>query len=120
MTFPELVVFDLDDCVWSPETYTLDALPSKTKVTRADLNGRGNGIAGTFCNGDEMFLHPGALHAFQQHLDGKYPNTKFALASSAVTPFATKCAHAALQILEVVPGTTVIDVININWPQSTI
>lgn len=27
--FPELVVFDLDQCLWSPEMYTLHELPSK-------------------------------------------------------------------------------------------
>jgi hypothetical protein len=26
---PELVVFDLDDCLWSPEMYTLSEIPEK-------------------------------------------------------------------------------------------
>lgn len=35
--YPELVVFDLDACLWDQEMYTCSAMPSKT-VT-GDLNG---------------------------------------------------------------------------------
>lgn len=35
--YPELVVFDLDACLWDQEMYTMSALPGKT-VT-GDLNG---------------------------------------------------------------------------------
>jgi len=35
--YPELVVFDLDACLWDQEMYTMSAMPSKT--TRGDLNG---------------------------------------------------------------------------------
>lgn len=26
---PELIVFDLDDCLWTPEMYTLSEIPTK-------------------------------------------------------------------------------------------
>jgi hypothetical protein len=35
--YPELVVFDLDACLWDQETFELEALPDRT-VT-GDLNG---------------------------------------------------------------------------------
>ena len=38
--YPELVVFDLDACLWDQEMYEMSALPSKT--VEGDLNG-------TFC-----------------------------------------------------------------------
>jgi hypothetical protein len=37
MDYPELVVFDLDACLWDQVMYTMSALPGKT-VT-GDLNG---------------------------------------------------------------------------------
>jgi len=35
--YPELVVFDLDACLWDKEMFEMDALPSRTVKT--DLNG---------------------------------------------------------------------------------
>lgn len=29
MALPELVVLDLDECVWSPEMYTLTSVPNQ-------------------------------------------------------------------------------------------
>ena len=44
--WPSLVVFDLDDCVWSPEMYTLSAVPSAADAVRGDL---GNGKESSAC-----------------------------------------------------------------------
>lgn len=41
MNYPELIVFDLDACLWDQEMYAMPALPSK-KVY-GDLNGKGEG-----------------------------------------------------------------------------
>lgn len=120
MKYPDLVVFDLDDCVWSPETYTLDVLPSKDHVLLGDLAGKGDGVVGVQCGHQTMSLHPGALYAFQQHQENVYGKTRFAVASSADTPFATRCAHAALKLLEVVPGVTVATVLEKNWSEEVI
>ena len=80
---PALVVFDLDECTWSPETYELSDLPKK--CVQGDLGDAGVGVVGVYAGSDMMKLYPGALHAFQHHLNGKYPGTRFAVASSAVT-----------------------------------
>jgi magnesium-dependent phosphatase 1 len=59
----------------------------------------------------QISMHPGSLVALQNHLDGKYPGMRVAFASSADTPFAEKVGRASLKLLEVVPGTTVWDVV---------
>ena len=43
---PALVVWDMDDCLWSPEMFTLSEMPSDP--VRGDLNGRGEGVYGRF------------------------------------------------------------------------
>ena len=45
---PQLVVLDLDMCVWSPEMYELDDLPTADNVRMGDLNGRGEGVVGVY------------------------------------------------------------------------
>ena len=37
--FPSLVVFDLDECVWSPEMYTLTKVPTAKDAVRGQLPG---------------------------------------------------------------------------------
>ena len=120
---PQLVVFDLDECLWSPETYLLDHPPTKRHCVIKDLNGKGKGVREVICSGrrcsnggDRLVLHPGALHALQEFHAGSYPHTKLALASSAVDANAVRIAHAALRLLEVVPGTTVYEVVMSRWP----
>ena len=34
---PKLVVFDLDDCLWSPEMYTLSDVPTSTSAVKSKL-----------------------------------------------------------------------------------
>ena len=106
-----LFSFDLDACLWDVETFELDAIPTRHKVMRGDLNGRGEGIIGVYSGRyDIVSLHKGALLALQEHADNTlYPGMKVALASSATTPFAVKIARASLNILEVFPGRSVMD-----------
>ncbi|KAH8094157.1 hypothetical protein JL720_4149 [Aureococcus anophagefferens] len=101
---PELIVLDLDDCVWHPEMYTLDDMPS-TPI-RGDLNARGEGVVGVKSGLETIRLFPGALRALQECHDGAHDPSRLAVASSADTPLAASIAHAALSILEVVPGVT--------------
>ena len=56
-------------------------------------------------------LHKGSLLALQAHHAGKYPDMKVCFASSADTPLAEKIGRASLKLLEVVPGTTVWDLV---------
>lgn len=105
--YPELVVFDLDACLWDQEMYTMSAMPGKT--TTGDLNGLGKGVTGAFSGSDEISLYEGSLIALQEHAQNKYPGMKICFASSADTPFAEKVGRATLKLLEVVPGLTVWD-----------
>lgn len=111
---PKLVVLDLDDCVWSPEMYTLSASPSGT--IRGELGGRGEGVVGVESGSDVIRIFPGALKALQSHADGDLgASTRFAVASSADTPFAASIAFEALSLLEVLPGVTARAVLDRGW-----
>ena len=37
LPIPSLIVFDLDDCVWSPEMYTLSDVPVDLCLLRGDF-----------------------------------------------------------------------------------
>jgi len=117
-TLPELVVFDLDACFWDQEMFEMTAIPGPNDRVMGELrNGRGQGVVGVMSGGNQISLHPGAMLALQKHYDGHhYPGMKVAFASSADTPFAEKVGRASLKLLEVVPGTTVWDlVVGRDW-----
>jgi len=78
---------------------------------RGDLNGRGEGVVGVRSGSDVIRLFPDALRVLQEFWDGEHGSTKLAVASSADTPFAASIAQAALDMLEVVPGVTLRDVL---------
>jgi len=115
---PALCVFDMDDCLWSPEMYTLEVLPTPQDVVLGELpNGRGRGVVGLRSGADVIQLFPGAHTILQRCNDGEYDPMRLAVASSADTPFAASIAHTALSLLEVVPGVTIRDVLNRGWPE---
>ena len=93
--------------------FEMPSMPSQTVM--GDLNGRGRGVVGVMSGRNQISLHRGSLVALQEHYDGSYPGMKLALASSADTPKAEKIGRAALKMLEVVPGTTVWDLIVKDW-----
>jgi magnesium-dependent phosphatase 1 len=118
--YPELVVYDLDACFWDQEMYEMPRIPTKEQdIILGDLNGRGRGVIGVQSGPHTISLHTGSLVSLQDHADGiKYPtNTmKVAFASSADTPKAEQIARACLQLLEVLPGMTVWDlVVGRDW-----
>jgi magnesium-dependent phosphatase 1 len=115
---PELCVFDLDMCAWSPEMFTLSSPP--TTPVRGALGESGQeGIVGASNARQEVQLFPGALHAMQEVAAGKYPGMRLAVASSADTPLAVRCAKASLKMLEVLPGLTVHELLGRGWPAGT-
>jgi magnesium-dependent phosphatase 1 len=112
--YPELVVFDLDACLWDQEMYEMRAMPDRT--VKGDLgNGYGEGVIGAYSGHDKISLHKGSLIALQEHSDNKYPGMKICFASSADTPFAEKVGRATLKLLEVQPGLTVWDLVMRDW-----
>lgn len=114
--FPELCVFDLDACFWDKEMYTLSKIPNESNIVKGDLHGRGEGVLSVMSGRSRISLHKGSLVALQSHHDDKYPNMKVCFASSADTPLAESIGRAALKLLEVVPGTSVWDlVVGRDW-----
>ena len=111
MSLPKLCVFDLDACFWDQEMYEMPKIPTPADVVKGDLNGRGEGVVGVLSGGHQISLHAGAMQAMQDHHDQKFPGMRVAFASSADIPKAEKIGRAALKLLEVVPGTTVWDVV---------
>eukprot|EP00546_Thalassionema_frauenfeldii_P015837 CAMPEP_0178916946 /NCGR_PEP_ID=MMETSP0786-20121207/12954_1 /TAXON_ID=186022 /ORGANISM="Thalassionema frauenfeldii, Strain CCMP 1798" /LENGTH=210 /DNA_ID=CAMNT_0020590403 /DNA_START=126 /DNA_END=758 /DNA_ORIENTATION=+ len=116
MAFPDLLVYDMDACLWDQEMYEMPKIPSKGDVVIGDLNGRGEGVVGVMSGGHQISLHKGSIIGLQEHADNKYPGMKVAFASSADTPLAEKIGRATLKLLEVLPGLTVWDlVVNRDW-----
>jgi len=116
--YPELVVFDLDACLWDQEMFEMSALPDRTET--GDLNGLGQGVTGAYSGYNKISLHPGSLIALQEHAQNTYPGMKVCFASSADTPFAEKVGRATLKLLEVVPGMTVWDLVMRDWDNQDI
>lgn len=61
--YPELIVYDLDACLWDKEMFEMDHMPGKT--VRGDLNGRGDGVLGVMSGRDKISLHKGSLISLQ-------------------------------------------------------
>mmetsp|Transcript_7940 Transcript_7940/g.29704 ORF Transcript_7940/g.29704 Transcript_7940/m.29704 type:complete len:251 (-) Transcript_7940:48-800(-) len=118
-TLPELVVLDLDMCVWSPEMFELSLVPKANQdEVCGDLGGNyGDGVTGAKSGGRTIQLFPGARFALQQFYEGAYPGVRLAAASSADTPLAVSIGRAAMGLIEVVPGVTVREVFAMGWPE---
>ncbi|EAR95477.1 acid phosphatase (macronuclear) [Tetrahymena thermophila SB210] len=110
---PKLIVFDLDMCLWSPETYVLDEQPSKKIIGK--LGNIGEGVIGVQCGSQTLKLFPDVITILQDFYNNKYPEVKLAIASSADTPFAVQIAKNALNMLEILPGVTIRQVIQKGW-----
>jgi len=115
LRLPRLVVLDLDQCVWSPEMYTLS--DDCDRPVLGDLAGRGEGVVGVHSGMDMIRLFPGALSALQDCHDHLIParDVRLAVASSADTPRAVAIGRQAMSMLEVLPGVTLLDVLRIGW-----
>jgi len=112
---PELVVFDLDQCLWTPEMYTLTDIPEKVQV--GQLGEYGEGAVGAWSGSDQIKLFPAAREVLQDYYLGKYPGMRIAAASSADTPLAVRIGRKAMTLLEVLPGVTVREVFAKGWPE---
>eukprot|EP01031_Cornospumella_fuschlensis_P051138 gene51138-62534_t len=73
---PEMVVFDLDHCLWLPEMYTLHEIPKK--VVQGSLNGRGDGAIGAISGNQQIRLFPDALRILQDIYLDAYPGLRIA------------------------------------------
>jgi magnesium-dependent phosphatase 1 len=116
--FPKLVVFDLDQCLWSPEMYTLDDIPTKADAVMGDLGGSLMGVIGVRSGYEIIKLFPAALKWLQRYYQNEFPGVRIAAASSADTPQAVRIGRAAMSIIEIFPGVTMRDVFGKGWEPS--
>jgi magnesium-dependent phosphatase 1 len=109
-----MIVFDLDDCLWSPEMYTLYNKPSKpisgnlnpevSKEESDEVGTIGMQVPG---GGPTVKLFDGARRALREiALDPKYKGVIVAAASSSEEP---TYSHSCLEGIEVLPGLTMRD-----------
>lgn len=116
---PELIVFDLDQCLWHPEMYTLYDIPSPSskKCFKSIDESDQRQIITAIASSDEYIrLFPAALKVLQDYYMNNYPNMRIAVASSADTPLAVQIGRAAMNILEIFPGVTVRQAFAKGWP----
>lgn len=102
---PELIVFDLDMCMWHPEMYELGAKP--TVEVRGRIGGacEEEGVCGARTRrGSTVVLFEGAKKALQELYllrDTAWAGTRVAAASSSEEP---TYSAACLDMLEILPG----------------
>lgn len=101
-----MIVFDLDDCLWSPEMHELPGMP--TIPVHDKYNGDDNQtiVVGLKVPryGDTVTLFDGArkvLHELATNQD--YQGIRLATASSSLEP---SYSYACLNAIEIVPGLT--------------
>ncbi|KAL7543561.1 hypothetical protein ACHAWF_007419 [Thalassiosira exigua] len=128
---PSIVVFDLDDCLWTPEMHELSGTPSipvegpldpddpmsplGTVGMKVPSRRRGGGRFdwGGYDrdDGEEIVeLYPGARQALREiATDPKYRSVRVAVASTSLEP---SYSRACLDGIEVVEGVTMRDMIS--------
>lgn len=130
---PSMIVFDLDDCLWTPEMHELYDMPSipvkgnldpgaiatnernlprTAKLKRNKNKQDGNsfdtemGVVGMKVAGTSqtVYLFDGARRALREiAVDPKYKGVLIAVASSSLEP---TYSHACLKNIEILPGLT--------------
>jgi len=127
---PTIIVFDLDDCLWTPEMHELSGLPSVPvegpldptdnnsalgtvgmKVPSRRRGGRGFDWGGYNSNSEEIVeLYPGARLVLRElATNPKYKEVKIAVASTSLEP---SYSRACIDGLEIVEDVTMRDMIS--------
>mmetsp|Transcript_24205 Transcript_24205/g.50728 ORF Transcript_24205/g.50728 Transcript_24205/m.50728 type:complete len:232 (+) Transcript_24205:129-824(+) len=130
---PTIIVFDLDDCLWTPEMHELSGLPSisvegpldpkdneselgtvgmKVPSRRRGRSGGGGFDWGGYNNDSEEIveLYPGARLVLRElATNPKYRDVIIAVASTSLEP---SYSRACLKGIEVVEGVTMRDMIS--------
>lgn len=123
---PSLIVFDLDDCLWTPEMHELSGMPSKPVDGPLDPNdpadsplgtiGMGvprgkRGGWGSFNDEDEVVeLYHGARLALRELItDPKYRDVQIGVASTSLEP---SYSRACINGIEITEGIYMKDIIS--------
>ena len=120
---PSMIVFDLDDCLWTPEMHELSGMPSICVEGPLDPNDTDSPLGtvgmkvpsrrrGGWGNSDEEIveLYPGARLALRELVTSpKYAQVKIAVASTSLEP---SYSHACINGIEIVDGVTMKEVIS--------
>lgn len=123
---PTLIVFDLDDCLWTPEMHELSGMPSVPVEGPLDPNDcdselgtvgmkvpsrRRGGGGFDWGESDEMVeLYPGARAVLRElATDPQYGGVKIAVASTSLEP---SYSRACIEGIEIVDGVTMRDMIS--------
>jgi magnesium-dependent phosphatase 1 len=107
---PSMIVFDLDDCLWSPEMYTLRNKPSIPVEGIIDEKSQHRGIVGMQVprNGPVVKLFSEAREILQELVTNPiYTDITLGLASSSEKP---TYSWSCLEGIEIVPGTFMKDI----------
>lgn len=102
---PSMIVFDLDDCLWSPEMYTLRNKPSIPVEGIIDEKNQHRGIVGMQVprNGPIVKLFNEAREILQELVTNPtYRDITLGLASSSEEP---TYSWSCLEGIEIIPGT---------------
>jgi hypothetical protein len=105
---PSMIVFDLDDCLWTPEMHELPGLPSIPIEGSLD-NHKMRGVVGLKVprNGPTVFLFDGARKALHElATNPQYEGVILATASSSLEP---SYSYACLERIEILPGLSISD-----------
>lgn len=122
---PKLIVFDLDDCLWTPEMHELSGMPTIAVEGPLDPNDINNSKLGTvgmkvpsrrrgqgggrgfdwggYGNDDEEIveLYPGARLVLRElATNSKYAGVKIAVASSSLEPSFSRACIRGIEIIE--------------------
>ena len=116
---PSLIVFDLDDCLWTPEMHELPGCPEIP--VHGELNPHNNtdgksqkGVVGLMVPRyrDTVTLYDGARRVlYELATNPIYKSVQLATASSSLEP---SYSYACLAGIEILPGLTIGDMMNYN------
>ena len=106
LLLPSLIVFDLDDCLWTPEMHGLSGLPEIP--VHGDLDDKSTkGVVGLKVAryNDMVELHPGARKVLHELATNPiYKDVQLATASTSLEP---SYSYACLDGIEILPGVVV-------------
>jgi len=115
---PKLIVFDLDDCIWSPEMHTLSGKPMipirgtldpGSSSKSMEDQGQEMGIVGMQVpHGETVQFFKGARQVLRDLVtNSKFRGITLAAASSSLEP---SYSYACFENIEIIPGVTMNDV----------